>query len=65
MYNYTVSAVINDRYCEDTVQAVSDRQAWFKFAKKYGFKMRNFVVMGQTPVATNINTNLEQIRFDI
>lgn len=63
MSNYTCSALVNDRYCEDTVQAVSEKQAWYKFAKKYGFKMRNFVVMGQTPVATN--PNIEQIRFDI
>lgn len=63
MVNYTCSAIVNDRYCEDTVQAVSDRQAWFKFAQKYGYRMRNFTVMGKTPVAVQ-NTN-EQLRFDI
>ena len=60
---YTCSAIVNDRYCEDTVEAVSDRQAWFKFAQKYGYKMRNFTVMGKTPVAVQ-NTS-EQLRFDI
>lgn len=60
---YTCSAIVNDRYCEDTVEAVSDRQAWFKFAQKYGYKMRNFTVMGKMPVAVQ-NTN-EQLRFDI
>ena len=60
---YTCSAIVNDWYCEDIVEAVSDRQAWFKFAQKYGYKMRNFTVMGKTPVAVQ-NTN-EQLRFDI
>lgn len=63
MLNYTCSALINDRYCEDTVQAVSDKQAWFKFAQKYGFRMRNFIVMGKTPVAGQ--ALCEQIEFNI
>lgn len=63
MVNYTCSAIINDRYCEDTVQAVSDKQAWFKFAQKYGFKMRNFTVMGKTPVTGQ--ALYEQVKFNI
>lgn len=63
MVNYTCSAIINDRYCEDTVQAVSDKQAWFKFAQKYGFKMRNFTVIGKTPVAGQ--ALYEQVKFNL
>lgn len=63
MSNYIVSAVINDRRCEDVVQAISEKQAWFKFGKKYGFKMRDFTVMGKTPVA--VQNQLEQIKFNI
>jgi len=63
MVNYICSAIINDRYCEDTVQAVSDKQAWYKFAKKYGFRMRNFTVMGKTPVA--VQASVEQLKFNI
>lgn len=60
---YTCSAIVNDRYCEDTVEAVSDRQAWFKFAQKYGYRMRNFTVMGKTPVA--VQASIEQLKFNI
>lgn len=63
MLNYVCSAIINDRYCEDTVQAVSEKQAWFKFAKKYGFRMRNFTVMGKTPVTGQ--ALCEQLKFNI
>lgn len=63
MANYICSAIVNDRYCEDTVQAVSEKQAWFKFAQKYGFKMRNFTVMGKTPVAGQ--ALCEQIKFNL
>nr|DAU23732.1 MAG TPA: hypothetical protein [Caudoviricetes sp.] len=63
MSNYTCSALVNDRYCEDTVQAVSEKQAWYKFAKKYGFRMRNFTVIGKTPVAGQ--ALCEQIKFNI
>lgn len=63
MANYTCSAIVNNNYCEDTVQAVSEKQAWYKFAKKYGFRMRNFTVMGKTPVAGQ--ASVEQIRFNI
>lgn len=63
MVNYICSAIINDRYCEDTVQAVSDKQAWYKFAKKYGFRMRNFTVMGKTPVT--VQASVEQLKFNI
>ena len=64
MVNYICSAIINNNYCEDVVQAVSEKQAWYKFSKKYGFRMRNFTVMGKTPVAEKSNA-IEQIKFDI
>lgn len=63
MANYIVSAVVNDRYCVDMVQAVSEKQAWYKFAKKYGFRMRDFKVMGKTPVP--VQSHVEQLEFNI
>lgn len=47
--NYYVSAVIKDRLCEDKFVAVSERQAWYLFGKKYSFAMRDFKVLGVMP----------------
>lgn len=58
---YTCSAVIRDMVCTDDVQAVSEKQAWYKFSMKYGFKQRDFKILG----VQAIKSNIEQIRFDI
>lgn len=63
MDKYIVSAIVNDRYCEDVVQAVSEKQAWFKFGKKYGFRMRDFKVMCKMHVT--IKPHVEQLEFNI
>ena len=60
-YTYTVSAVVRDMLCTDEVQAVSDKQAWFFFCKKYGFKIRDFKIINKTKVFNPV----EQLSFNI
>ena len=40
--NYYVSAVIKGHLVEDDCDAYTEKQAWYLFAKKYGFAMRDF-----------------------
>ena len=47
---YIVSAVVKGHYCEDSVYAYTDRQAWYFFAKKHGFAMRDFKILGKLAV---------------
>lgn len=60
-YIYTVSAVVRDMLCTDEVQAVSDKQAWFFFSKKHGFKHRDFKIINKTKVPSSV----EQLSFNI
>lgn len=60
-YTYTVSAVVRDMLCTDEVQAVSDKQAWYFFSMKYGFKHRDFKILNKTIVPSSI----EQLSFNI
>ena len=60
-YTYTVSAVVRDMLCTDEVQAVSDKQAWYFFSMKYGFKHRDFKILNKTIVPSSI----EQSSFNI
>ena len=50
---YTCSAVIRDMVCTDDVQAVSEKQAWYKFSMKYGFKQRDFKILGVQAIKSN------------
>lgn len=43
---YTVSAVVRESLIEDKFFAVSDKQAYYFFCKKYGFRNRDFKVLG-------------------
>ena len=60
-YTYTVSAVVRDMLCTDKVQAVSDKQAWYFFCKKYGFKTRDFKILDKSLVPASS----QQLAFNI
>jgi hypothetical protein len=60
-YTYSISAVVRDMLCTDEVQAVSDKQAWYFFSKKYGFKHRDFKILNKTEVPQHT----EQLSFNI
>lgn len=47
---YICHAVIKGILVEDSFVAVSTKQAWYFFAKKHGFSMYDFKVIGMTPV---------------
>ena len=49
-YTYTVSAVVRDMLYVDNIIAVSDKQAWYFFSMKYGFKHRDFKILNKTIV---------------
>ena len=40
--NYYVSAVIKGHLVEDKIEAYTSKQAWYFFASKYGYAMRDF-----------------------
>lgn len=60
-YTYTVSAVVRDMLYVDNIIAVSDKQAWYFFSVKYGFKHRDFKILNKTIVPSSI----EQLSFNI
>lgn len=60
-HTYTVSAVVRDMLCTDKVQAVSDKQAWYFFCKKYGFNTRDFKIIDKSLVPCS----QEQLAFNI
>ena len=60
-YTYTVSAVVREMLCTDEVQAVSDKQAWYFFSMKSGFKHRDFKILNKNIVPSSI----EQLSFNI
>lgn len=60
-YTYTVSAVVRDMLYVDNIIAVSDKQAWYFFSTKYGFKHRDFKILNKTIVPSSI----EQLSFNI
>lgn len=60
-YIYAVSAVVRDMLYTDNIIAVSDKQAWYFFSKKYGFKHRDFKILNKTKVPALV----EQLSFNI
>ena len=50
MQKYVCSAVVNDYYTEYTVEAVSDKQAWYKFCTVYGYRIRDFKIIGRQEI---------------
>ena len=62
MIEYTCHAVVKGMLVEDKFNAVSAKQAWYFFCKKYSFSNRDFKVIGEKPVETETN---EQIKFAI
>ena len=60
-YTYTVSAVVRDMLYVDNIIAVSDKQAWYFFSMKYGFKHRDFKILNKTIV----HSSIEQLSFNI
>lgn len=62
---YTCSAVIRDMLCTDNVQAVSEKQAWYLFSKKNGFKQRDFKIIGVKESAVVIPEQNTQLTFNI
>lgn len=61
MFTYICQAVVNNSLVEYKTNAVSDRQAWYKFCQYYGYKNRDFKVIGKTPVTKS----QEQLMFNI
>lgn len=55
MYSFTCSAVIRDRRETAVVQAVSEKQAWFKFCSKYSYQNRDFKIIRQVPVQQQLS----------
>lgn len=62
-YVYFCSAVVHNSYTEHKIHAVSEKQAWYKFCMIYGFRIRDFKIIGTTKV--NYNLNAEQLSFDL
>lgn len=56
-------AVIRSKLVEDTIEATSTKQAWYKFGKKYGFAMYDFKVIGSKTIPSQLEEG--QIRFNI
>lgn len=48
MFEYVVTGVVRDMCEEDIIRAKSEKQAWFLFAKKHKFRVRNFKVLRET-----------------
>lgn len=63
MKKYTCQAVIRGILVEDNVQAVSSRQAWYKFCEKNGYRCRDFKIIGEEPVI--LESNEKQLSFNI
>lgn len=63
MKEYCCSAVIKGSYTEHKVNAISEKQAWYKFCKVYGFAVRDFKVIGTTNISNNETPG--QISFNI
>ena len=49
---FVVSGVIKGQLHEDTFYAVSLKQAWFYFGKKYGFGIRDFKRLNNGGIAS-------------
>lgn len=59
---YTCSAVIRDMLCTDNVQAVSEKQAWYLFSKKNGFKQRDFKIIGTKEIV--VPKEINKIKYE-
>lgn len=63
MKEYYCSAVVKGSYTEYKVNAISEKQAWYKFCQLYGFAIRDFKVISTTNISRN---KIEgQISFNI
>jgi hypothetical protein len=49
---YVVSGLVKEQLYEDTFYAVSLRQAWYYFGKKYGFNIRDFKRLNSGGIAS-------------
>lgn len=58
MFEYVVSGVARGMREEESIRAKSEKQAWFLFAKKYKFHVRDFKVLR----ATNLEEDKKEDR---
>lgn len=65
MNKYQCVALINNYNVYETIEANSDKQAWYFYSKKHGFKHRNFNILSKEIIENdNIkNDKYEQITF--
>ena len=68
---FMVAGVINGMREEETIRAKSEKQAWFFFAKKHSFRIRDFKVLRETlvdvepkEVITTVDRNIQLSIWD-
>lgn len=60
MATYYCSAVVNNYLVEEKISACSEKQAWFFFCRKNGYKGRDFKAL-----TINNNARYEQIKLEV
>lgn len=50
MHEFFISAIVNERLCEKKVKAITEKQAWYKFCQVFGYKHRDYKILGKTSV---------------